>query len=170
MSRHTTPGNSFLLIVVISSSSQITVEVRLTLVQLTQMINTHPYQGQGFGSNFARAAQGGMGTVDWSDCMSMLSSVISEGLADPKRLGIGGWSQGGFLTAWGVSQTKNVFKAGVMGAGVSDWGAMAAESDMPEFEVRYSFILSLNINKSTHLLFFLGRPWWRCPVGYLGAQ
>ena len=39
------------------------------------------------------------------------------------------------MTAWGVSKTKNKFKAGVMGAGVSDWGQLTAESDMPEFEV-----------------------------------
>jgi len=39
------------------------------------------------------------------------------------------------MTAWGISQTKNKFKAAVMGAGVSDWGAMAVESDMPEFEL-----------------------------------
>jgi len=40
------------------------------------------------------------------------------------------------MTAWGVSQTKNLFKAGVMGAGVSDWGSLTTESDVPEFEVR----------------------------------
>ncbi|KAI5117832.1 hypothetical protein M0805_003309 [Coniferiporia weirii] len=90
--------------------------------------------GQGHGSEFARAAHGGMGTLDWSDCASMLDTLIKRGFADPSRLGIGGWSQGGFMTAWGVTATKNRFKAGVMGAGVSDWGQIAAESDMPEFE------------------------------------
>lgn len=76
-----------------------------------------------------------MGDLDWSDCESMLDETISRGLADPNRLGISGWSQGGFLTAWGVSQTKNRFKAAIMGAGVSDWGQLAAESDMPQYEV-----------------------------------
>ncbi|KAH8117706.1 peptidase S9 prolyl oligopeptidase active site domain protein [Phellopilus nigrolimitatus] len=90
--------------------------------------------GQGYGSDFARAAHGGMGTLDWSDCESMLNEAVARGLADPGRLGIGGWSQGGFMTAWGVATTKNRFKAGVMGAGVCDWGQLAAESDLPEFE------------------------------------
>ena len=91
--------------------------------------------GQGHGSEFA-AAHGGMGTIDWSDCDSMLKLHIDHGIVDPDRLGIGGWSQGGFLTVWGVSKTKNRFKAGVMGAGVSDWGLLAASSDLPDFEVR----------------------------------
>src|SRR5207244_680053 len=47
--------------------------------------------------------------------------------------GIGGWSQGGFMTAWAVTQT-NRFKTGVIGAGVSDWGLMVATSDLPDFE------------------------------------
>ena len=79
----------------------------------------------------------------------MVDEVIKRKIADPNRLGIGGWSQGGFLTAWGVSVTKNRFKAGVMGAGVADWAQLAAESDLPEFEVRSSdffvaLITSLN--------------------------
>ncbi|KAL5485726.1 hypothetical protein ACEPAI_6767 [Sanghuangporus weigelae] len=90
--------------------------------------------GQGRGSKFGRAAHGGMGTIDWSDCESMLDRLIDDGIADPNRLGIGGWSQGGFLTAWGVAKTKNRFKAGVMGAGVSDWGMLTATSDLPDFE------------------------------------
>ena len=42
-------------------------------------------------------------------------------------------SQGGFMTAWIVGQTTR-FKAGVMGAGVSDWGMMIATSDIPTYE------------------------------------
>ncbi|KAL5503857.1 hypothetical protein ACEPAH_7928 [Sanghuangporus vaninii] len=90
--------------------------------------------GQGRGSEFARAAHGGMGTIDWSDCESLLDRLIDDGIVDPNRLGIGGWSQGGFLTAWGVAKTKKRFKAGVMGAGVSDWGMLIATSDLPDFE------------------------------------
>lgn len=76
-----------------------------------------------------------MGTKDWDDCESMIDAVIKKKLADPDHLGIGGWSQGGFLTAWGVGSTKKRFKAGIMGAGVADWGQLAAESDLPDFEV-----------------------------------
>ncbi|KZO90221.1 alpha/beta-hydrolase [Calocera viscosa TUFC12733] len=93
------------------------------------------YRGSsGRGNDFARAAHAGMGTRDWTDSHDLLQYAISQGWTDKDKLGLAGWSQGGFLTAWGVSQTKDLFKAAVMGAGVSDWGAMAVESDMPEFE------------------------------------
>ncbi|EJU00037.1 alpha/beta-hydrolase [Dacryopinax primogenitus] len=93
------------------------------------------YRGSsGRGNRFARSAHAQMGTHDWTDCYDMLQYAIAQGWADKDMLGLAGWSQGGFLTAWGVSQTKDLFKAAVMGAGVCDWGMMAAESDMPEFE------------------------------------
>ncbi|GJJ15600.1 hypothetical protein Clacol_009878 [Clathrus columnatus] len=93
------------------------------------------YRGSsGRGSEFARAAHQGMGTIEWSDIDLMVDEAIKRGLADPNKLGIGGWSQGGFLTAWGVSQTKSKFKCAVMGAGVSDWGTMSTESDAIQFE------------------------------------
>ena len=40
--------------------------------------------------------------------------------ADPNRLGIAGWSYGGFMTAWAVTQTDR-FKAAMMGTGIGDW-------------------------------------------------
>jgi dipeptidyl aminopeptidase/acylaminoacyl peptidase len=89
--------------------------------------------GRGHGNAFANAARAGMGTVEWDDVMAATDAAVERGIADPDRLGIGGWSQGGFLTAWAVTQT-NRFRAGVMGAGVSDWGMMAATSDLPTFE------------------------------------
>ncbi len=89
--------------------------------------------GRGHGNAFANAAVAGMGTVEWDDVMAATDASVERGIADPDRLGIGGWSQGGFLTAWAVTQTDR-FRAGVMGAGVSDWGMMAATSDLPTFE------------------------------------
>ncbi|KAF8523709.1 peptidase S9 prolyl oligopeptidase active site domain protein [Hysterangium stoloniferum] len=91
--------------------------------------------GSGRGSVFARAAYHGMGTIEWSDVNSMVDEAVKRGLADKDKLAIGGWSQGGFLTAWGISQTKNKFKCGIMGAGVSDWGTLSTDTDLPEFEV-----------------------------------
>ena len=89
----------------------------------------------GHGSTFARAAVKSADTLDWTDCESMVDEVVKQKLADPSRLGIGGWSNGGFLTAWGVTATKNRFKAGVMGAGISDFEQLCAESDVPDLVV-----------------------------------
>ncbi|HWM72224.1 MAG TPA: S9 family peptidase [Nocardioides sp.] len=89
--------------------------------------------GAGHGDAVARAVRGDVGGAEWGDVLAAVDAAVDRGIADPDRLGIGGWSQGGFLTAWAVTQCDR-FKAGVMGAGVSDWGAMAAQSDMPTFE------------------------------------
>ncbi|KAF8180383.1 Alpha/Beta hydrolase protein [Pholiota molesta] len=70
--------------------------------------------------------------------MSLLPSEVRAGnfagSVDPQRVGIGGWSQGGYETAWGCTRPGNKFKVGIMGAGISDWGFMAASSDKPDFE------------------------------------
>jgi dipeptidyl aminopeptidase/acylaminoacyl peptidase len=89
--------------------------------------------GLGHGHRFATSARGNVGEGDFPDVMSAVDAAIERGIADPERLGIGGWSQGGFMTAWAVTQTDR-FKAGVMGAGVSDWNMMTLTSDMPTFE------------------------------------
>jgi len=94
--------------------------------------------GMGHGADFAYSVAGRVGLEDWGDILAGLDRLIAEGVADPTRLGIGGWSQGGFMTAWAVGQDDEGaaprFRCGVMGAGVSDWGMMVAESDLPTFE------------------------------------
>ena len=89
--------------------------------------------GLGHGHRFATYARGNVGVGDFPDVLSGVDAAIERGIADPDRLGIGGWSQGGFMTAWAVTHT-NRFKAGVMGAGVSDWNMMTLTSDMSTFE------------------------------------
>lgn len=93
----------------------------------------NPRGGQGHGHHFAATVAGEVGHADYEDVMAAADALIERGIAEPSRLGIGGWSQGGFMTAWAVTQTHR-FRAGVMGAGVSDWGAMVSESDLPTFE------------------------------------
>ncbi|KAI0946497.1 hypothetical protein AcW1_009944 [Taiwanofungus camphoratus] len=94
------------------------------------------YRGSlGRGDSFAAAANGGVGDLDWEDVRTMIDEAISRGLVDPRKLGIAGYSQRGFLTAWGCTRPNNLFKVGVVGAGVSDWGFLAVSSDMPDVEV-----------------------------------
>lgn len=93
--------------------------------------------GMGRGNAFARAASaqvgGAVGGAELTDAMTAVDAAIDRGIADPDRLGIVGWSQGGFLTAWAATQSDR-FKAGVMGAGVSDWGMLTMDTDVPRFE------------------------------------
>ncbi len=109
-----------------------------------QLLASHGYAvvmpnyrgGMGHGHDFATQARGTMGSVEWDDVTAVVDAAVEAGIADPDRLGIGGWSQGGFLTAWAVTGAPQPdrFKVGVMGAGVSDWSMMAATSDLPDFE------------------------------------
>jgi dipeptidyl aminopeptidase/acylaminoacyl peptidase len=94
----------------------------------------NPRGGLGHGNDFADRVAGAVGKEDWGGSGSGLDRLLEQGVADPDRLGIGGWSQGGFMTAWAVGQTDR-FRAAVMGAGVSDWAMMLAEGDLPSFEV-----------------------------------
>jgi len=84
--------------------------------------------GQGHGREFATRIEGNLGVGDYPDVEAGIDMLVREGVADPDRLGIGGWSHGGFLAAWAVGQTDR-FKAAVMGAGISDFGALVAEHD-----------------------------------------
>jgi dipeptidyl aminopeptidase/acylaminoacyl peptidase len=93
----------------------------------------NPRGGSGHGEQFAAAARGAVGKADYQDVMAAVDAAIARGIADPARMGIGGWSQGGFMSAWAITQTQR-FKAAIMGAGVSDWGMMVMNGDVPDFE------------------------------------
>jgi dipeptidyl aminopeptidase/acylaminoacyl peptidase len=93
----------------------------------------NPRGGQGHGHDFAATVAGAVGQGEWTDILAGIDLLIAEGVADPDRLGIGGWSHGGFMTAWAVGQTDR-FAAAVMGAGISDWGMLAATGEWGRFE------------------------------------
>lgn len=93
----------------------------------------NPRGGSGHGQRFAEAVLHTVGNEDYLDIMAGVDAIIEAGYADPDRIGCGGWSQGGFMTAWIVGHTDR-FKCGVMGAGVSDWGMMIATSDIESYE------------------------------------
>jgi dipeptidyl aminopeptidase/acylaminoacyl peptidase len=72
------------------------------------------------------------GGGDFRDIMAGVDYLIQQGIADSTQLAIGGWSYGGYMTAWAVSQT-NRFRAAVMGAGLSDLTSFYGTSDTPTF-------------------------------------
>jgi dienelactone hydrolase len=93
----------------------------------------NPRGGQGHGHEFAISVAGAVGTDEWTDILTGIDLLIAEGVADPDRLGIGGWSHGGFMAAWAVGQTSR-FKAALMGAGVSDWGMQTGVGELGTWE------------------------------------
>jgi dipeptidyl aminopeptidase/acylaminoacyl peptidase len=77
----------------------------------------------GYGHSFVEMNRADWGGGDFKDVMAGADYLIARGIADPDRLGIGGWSYGGYMAAWAVTQTHR-FKAAVSGAPVID---MASE-------------------------------------------
>ena len=63
---------------------------------------------------------GDWGGMAFQDLMDGVDSLVAQGIADPDRLGIGGWSNGGFMTEWAITHTTR-FKAAVAQAGHSDF-------------------------------------------------
>ncbi len=100
----------------------------------TLRVNVRGSMGRGVA--FANAVLGDMGGKDFEDLMRGVEQVIARGLADPKRMGIFGWSYGGFMTAWAISQTTR-FKAAVMGAGIADFHSFHAQTNIRDWDMRF---------------------------------
>ena len=69
----------------------------------------------GYGKAWGRAIWRDWGNKDLKDCLATVDDVIARGIGDPERLGVGGWSYGGYLTNYAITKTDR-FKAAVAGA------------------------------------------------------
>ncbi len=74
----------------------------------------------GYGDELIKALIGDIGGGEYDDLMSGVDHVIDMGIADPDRLAVRGWSWGGVLASWIITQTDR-FKAASIGAGVMSW-------------------------------------------------
>ena len=92
----------------------------------------NPRGSEGQGSKFTGLSRNDWGGDDYQDVLDGLDRIIKEGIADPERVAIGGWSYGGYLSAWAVTQDDR-FKTAIVGAGVIDIGAMALTTDTPDY-------------------------------------
>lgn len=86
-----------------------------------------------YGWKFLTANRGDWGGADFKDVMAGADEIIRRGIADPNRLGIGGWSYGGYMSGWAITQT-NRFKAAVDGAGLSDLAVEYGTEDDPTYD------------------------------------
>jgi dipeptidyl aminopeptidase/acylaminoacyl peptidase len=96
----------------------------------------NPRGSIGRGAAFTDAEVNDIGGKELADVLSGVDAVIAMGVADPDRLGIGGWSHGGYLAAWTITQTDR-FRGAVMGAGVSNMLSDQGENDIPRFNDDY---------------------------------
>jgi len=96
-----------------------------------------PRGSDGQGPAFTESNFQDWGGGDFADVMAGVDFLIAQGITDPDRMVIGGWSFGGFMTSWAVTHTDR-FKAGMVGAGVTDLYSMATTTDIsPSFSSGY---------------------------------
>jgi dipeptidyl aminopeptidase/acylaminoacyl peptidase len=96
----------------------------------------NPRGSYGQGEAFTRANVKDFGRGDLRDIMSGVDTAIRRYPIDGNRLGIKGWSYGGFMTMWTVTQTRR-FRAAVAGAGISDWLSYTGENGISEWMVPF---------------------------------
>ena len=105
----------------------------------------------GKGLVFAQANKNTWGKGDYEDCMTGVDTMIANGIADPDRLGAFGWSYGGYMAEWAITQTTD-FKAAVSGAGMANLISEFGMEDHPAGDE-----------------WFYGVPWEK-PEGFLNSS
>jgi len=100
------------------------------------ILRANPRGSSGYGTEFRRANMRDWGFGDYQDLMTGVDRVIEMGVADPERLGVMGWSYGGFMTTWIVTQTQR-FKAASAGAPVTNLMSFNGTADIPAFVPDY---------------------------------
>jgi dipeptidyl aminopeptidase/acylaminoacyl peptidase len=100
------------------------------------LLRPNPRGSSGRGRDFRFANRGDWGGKDYGDLMAGVDRAIEIGVADPERLGVMGWSYGGYMTDWIVSQTRR-FRAASAGAGVVNLTSFAGTTDIFEFLCDY---------------------------------
>ncbi len=93
----------------------------------------NPRGSQGRGHEFATSVTAAVGEEEFADILTGIDLLVADGVADPHRLGIFGWSHGGFMAAWAIGHTTR-FAAAAMGAGVTDWGMLVGSGEWGLFE------------------------------------
>lgn len=87
----------------------------------------------GYGQKFVESNRADWGGGDFKDVMAGLDDLITKGVADPGRLGIGGWSYGGYMSEWAVTQTTR-FRAAVSGAGMANLISEYGTEEHPAYD------------------------------------
>ncbi len=95
------------------------------------------YRGSaGYGEKFRELNVKNLGVGDMWDVVSGVNYLSSKGMIDTARMGVMGWSQGGYISAFLTTNT-NIFKATSVGAGISNWVTYYVNTDITPFTRQY---------------------------------
>lgn len=105
------------------------------------VLEPNPRGSSGYGQDYCKAIYADWGNKDYQDDMGMVEYAIAQGLADPDKLGVGGWSYGGISTDFIIAQTTR-FKGAISGASSAFFASLYGHDQ---------YILDYDVE--------LGRPW-----------
>ena len=100
------------------------------------VLQPNPRGSFGQGEAFTQANRKDFGYGDLRDILAGVDTVLAKYSVDPNRVGLTGWSYGGFMTMFAVTQT-NRFKAAVSGAGISNWQSYYGENAIDQWMIPY---------------------------------
>lgn len=96
----------------------------------------NPRGSLGQGEAFTRANVRDFGGGDLRDILRGVDAVVKTEPVAGERVGIAGWSYGGFMTMWAVTQTRR-FRAAVAGAGISNWQSYYGQNRIDTWMLPY---------------------------------
>jgi dipeptidyl aminopeptidase/acylaminoacyl peptidase len=96
----------------------------------------NPRGSYGQGEAFTQGNVKDFGYGDFRDIMAGADEVLKQAPVDPQRMGLTGWSYGGYITMWGVTQTHR-FRAAVAGAGLANWLSYYGQNDIDQWMIPY---------------------------------
>lgn len=96
----------------------------------------NPRGSFGAGEKFTQANVKDFGYGDFRDILAGVDQALKDAPIDPQRVGLTGWSYGGYMTMWGVTQTQR-FRAAMAGAGLSNWLSYYGENDIDQWMIPY---------------------------------
>jgi len=96
----------------------------------------NPRGSYGMGERYTQANVKDFGYGDLRDILAGIDAAALKSNADPAHAGLWGWSYGGFMTMFAVTQTQR-FKGAVAGAGISNWQSYYGENDIDQWMIPY---------------------------------
>lgn len=94
------------------------------------VLRVNPRGSVGYGLKFTAANEKDWGGGDYQDIMAGVDKLIADGIADSAHMAVMGWSYGGYMTSWVISQTTR-FQAAIVGAGITNVWSMWGTNDIP---------------------------------------
>jgi dipeptidyl aminopeptidase/acylaminoacyl peptidase len=101
------------------------------------VLRPNPRGSSGYGKDFRYANIRDWGFGDYQDLITGVDHVLNMGIADKDKQFVMGWSYGGYMTSWVVTQTDR-FKAASMGAGLPNLVSMVTTTDIPDYIVAHA--------------------------------